>query len=136
MQTRNSRLVVLLVFAGILVVAALMSPGDRTRRLGPPKPAQGHNEMPYIMSQTFIKKQLHVPSTAEFPTLRLNSDDVDVVQLPDGSYRVKAWVKDEGYFGLKVRHYWSCQLKQVSTTTWILSGFCGILPLRGALLPP
>jgi hypothetical protein len=135
-RTRDNRLVALLAFAGIVIVATLTPHSDRTRRGGPQKLTQADSETPYIMSQTFIKKQLNVPSTAEFPSLGLNADEVDVVRLPDGSYRVKAWVREENNLGVKVRRYWSCQVRQVSTKSWTPNGFCGVLPLGGLFFLP
>lgn len=130
MRIGNGRLLfALLVFAGIVIVATLTSDGDRTHHVGARKLPLGESETPYLMSQPFIRREMHVPSTAEFPSLGLNADEVEVVHLPDGSYRVKAWVRDENYFGVKTRRHWSCELKQVSTKSWVLSGFCGILPL-------
>jgi hypothetical protein len=127
----DGRLIALLAFAGVVIVATLTPHDDRTRRGSPRKLTQAESEMPYIISQTFIRKQVNVPSTAEFPSLGLSADDVDVVRLPDGSYRVKAWVKNENNFGAKVRRYWSCQLKQVTNNSWIPNGFCGVLPSGG-----
>jgi len=67
------------IFAGVVILGTLVSLDNLARRDGPQKAIQritsgsqqpvhrDNREMAYIMSQTFIKRQLMVSSMAEFP---------------------------------------------------------------------
>jgi len=86
----------------------------------------------YHAAQTSLKKRLWGYSSFEFPAPVPNGHDVDVLQLPDGSYRIKAWVDARSWFGSKSRLIWSCQLKLTRNTGWTPVGFCGVLRPHGA----
>jgi hypothetical protein len=94
----------------------------------PTSPPLHNGDMAYIMAQTFIKGHLKAPGSAEFASRVWNEDEVRVVELPNGSYRVSAWVDAQNSFGAKLRNNWTCELKQTTETRWVVTGFCGLLP--------
>ena len=97
-------------------------------------PQRDSSDMAYVASQSYIKKQFLASSTAKFPPSVRDTDEVHVVRLPDGGYRVWAWVDIQRHFGMKKRYNWSCQLKQVTDANWVLEGYCGILPPPGGVV--
>src|SRR5690349_19920545 len=89
----------LLIVAAVVVLGTLLAIGSLTRRdrayklrdTSRSQPLQRDNrETAYLVSQTFIRRQLIQSSIAEFPPPG-SADEVRIVELPDGSYRVKAW---------------------------------------------
>jgi hypothetical protein len=55
----------------------------------------------YVMSQTFVKRQLKAPSTADFPTMGI--DDVSVSSSGHCEFTVVAYVDAQNSFGAKLR---------------------------------
>ena len=133
------------IVAAVVVLGTLLALGSLTRRdrlyklssaisAGPSLVQRDNRETAYLVSQTFIRRQLIQSSIAEFPPPG-SADEVRIVELPDGSYRVKGWVIVRKPFGLKSRYDWTCQLKQITDTRWIPTGYCAILAPPGGGIP-
>jgi hypothetical protein len=87
----------------------------------------GSPTMAYIMAEDFIRKQLKAPSTSEFPSQVWNKEDVSIVSLASGEFKVNGWADAQNAFGAKLRSNWACTLKKISPDTWQVTGFCGLL---------
>lgn len=74
----------------------------------------------FVMSQTFVKKQLVAPSTADFPYFI--NEGVKVADHGGGRYTVRAFVDSENKFGAKVRIQYACTIKDMGNKEWQLEG--------------
>lgn len=81
----------------------------------------------YVMAETFIKRRLKAPGTAEFPSPAWDKEAVRIIKLDTGGYRVSAWVDAQNSFGAKLRKHWVCELKSTSSGSWEVTGFCDLL---------
>lgn len=65
--------------------------------------------MAYVMSQTFVKRHLKSPSTAEFPWM--TDDNVSVSYLGDCTSLVVSYVDSQNGFGAMIRSKYAVKLK-------------------------
>jgi hypothetical protein len=65
--------------------------------------------MAFVMSQTFVKRHLKAPSTAEFPWI--TDDQVAISTRPDCAFRVIGWVDAQNGFGAQIRSKYVVDLK-------------------------
>lgn len=70
--------------------------------------------MAFVMSQTFVKRALKAPSTAEFPWI--TDEMVSISQRPDCGFRVIAWVDAQNGFGAQIRTRYRTDLKYVDAS--------------------
>jgi hypothetical protein len=68
----------------------------------------------FVMSQSFVKKQLRAPATAEFPWV--SDCDVTVNYLGDCTHEVRAYVDAQNAFGAKLRNRYYVKLKNQKGT--------------------
>jgi hypothetical protein len=74
----------------------------------------------WVMAETFVKRGLKSPGTADFGGLFgefQNSDD-HVINLGDGRYRVHGWVDAQNSFGAKLRNYFTCEVEDKGNDKW------------------
>lgn len=71
--------------------------------------------MAFVMSQTFVKRQLKAPSTAEFPWI--TDDQVSISTKPDCVFRVVGWVDAQNGFGAQIRSRYVVDLKYLGDET-------------------
>lgn len=71
----------------------------------------------FVMSQSFVKKQLRAPATADFPWM--SDSEVTVNYLGDCTHEVRAYVDAQNAFGAKIRNRYYVKLQnQRGTDTW------------------
>jgi len=77
--------------------------------------------MAFVMSQTFVKRNLKAPSTAEFPWI--TDDQVAISTKPDCGFRVIGWVDAQNGFGAQIRSKYVVDLKYLGDEagTWQLT---------------
>jgi hypothetical protein len=77
--------------------------------------------MAFVMSQTFVKRNLKAPSTAEFPWI--TDDQVAISTKPDCGFRVIGWVDAQNGFGAQIRSKYVVDLKYLDDEagTWQLT---------------
>lgn len=77
--------------------------------------------MAFVMSQTFVKRNLKAPSTAEFPWV--TDDQVAISTKPDCGFRVIGWVDAQNGFGAQIRSKYVVDLKYLGDEagTWQLT---------------
>jgi hypothetical protein len=63
----------------------------------------------FVMSQTFVKRQLKAPSSAEFPWI--TDDQVAISTRPGCVFHVSAWVDAQNGFGAQIRSRYVVDLK-------------------------
>jgi len=68
----------------------------------------------FVMSQTFVEKQLKAPATAKFPLY----SESKVTDLGDGKYKVDSYVDAQNSFGAMIRTNYTCTLKYVGDDKW------------------
>jgi len=66
----------------------------------------GHDA--YLEAQSFVKKQLKSPSTAEFPYY--NKVENNVKYLGTNKYKIESWVDSQNSFGATIRTNFSCTI--------------------------
>lgn len=77
--------------------------------------------MAFVMSQTFVKRNLKAPSTAKFPWI--TDDQVAISTKPDCGFRVIGWVDAQNGFGAQIRSKYVVDLKYLDDEagTWQLT---------------
>jgi len=70
------------------------------------------------MSQTFMKRKLKAPATADFPSY--SDSDVSVVHRGGGVFMVKSYVDAQNSFGANIRTHYICELKDNGGDSWSL----------------
>jgi hypothetical protein len=60
-------------------------------------------------AQTFVKRHLKAPATAEFPW---GTDEYSIVSLGDGRWKVSSYVDAQNGFGAMVRSRWDVTLRR------------------------
>jgi len=60
-------------------------------------------------AQTFVKRHLKAPATAEFPW---SPDEYSIVSLGDGRWKVSSYVDAQNGFGAMVRSRWDVTLRR------------------------
>ena len=60
-------------------------------------------------AQTFVKRHLKAPATAEFPW---GMDEYSIVSLGDGRWKVSSYVDAQNGFGAMVRSQWDVTLRR------------------------
>ena len=68
----------------------------------------------FVMSQTFVKRQLRSPATAKFPSIL----EADVRDLGDGRFFVSAYVDAENAFGALIRTHYKATLRRIDDERW------------------
>lgn len=68
----------------------------------------------FVMSQTFVKRQLRAPATAKFPSIL----DATVEDLGDGRFFVSAYVDAENAFGALIRTHYKATLRRIDDERW------------------
>ena len=97
------RITALLILAGIVGVAGAMSANRK------PAGGCGDRTMAFVMSQTFVERELKAPASASFPNIR--ADGVTVEEHGDCQFTVSAYVDAENSFGAKLRSPYSMDLR-------------------------
>jgi hypothetical protein len=72
----------------------------------------------YTMAETFVKRHLKAPATAQFPWI--TDSEVTIQQLPGNQWRVSAYVDSENSFGAKIRSQYDCTMKWAGGDRWQL----------------
>ena len=72
----------------------------------------------FVMSQTFMKRRLKSPSTADFPWY--TDSEVSVSHRGGGTFLVESYVDSQNAFGAKLRTHYLCELKDEGTDSWKL----------------
>jgi len=72
----------------------------------------------FVMSQTFMKRRLKSPSTADFPWY--TDSEVAVKHRGGGVFLVNSYVDAQNSFGAKLRTHYSCTLKDNGNESWSL----------------
>lgn len=70
----------------------------------------------YFMSQSFVKKILKAPATADFAS----SSESQVERSGDNRFMVYSYVDAQNSFGAKLRNYYTCELQYVGDDKWKL----------------
>jgi len=109
----SPKLIVLGVLGAAFLAAQVLPP--EWLEFGPDRPAAPTRDScgettAFVMSQTFVKRQLKAPSTANFPWS--SSDGVSIRRKGGCRFEVSAYVDAENSFGAKIRspyvvHLWS-----------------------------
>lgn len=63
----------------------------------------------YIQAETFIKKKLKSPSTAEFPGVFEKKDHI--VSMGGSKYKISSWVDSQNSYGAMMRTNFSCVIE-------------------------
>jgi hypothetical protein len=109
---------ILVLFLILFVLGVISSVFDSSSKPGSKKPS-GDEIAAYTMSQTFVKRELQSPGTAEFPSLLWEKRDVRVTyDTSTGLYTVRAWVDAENAFGAKIRTNHIAVVQQTGADTW------------------
>lgn len=100
------RVTAILILAGIIGAAYLIpQKGDATATAS----RCGDRTMAFVMSQTFVERELKAPASASFPNIR--ADGVTVEERGDCQFTVSAYVDAENSFGAKLRSPYSMDLR-------------------------
>ncbi len=105
--------VVLLLLIIIPLCTGLLNKNHRTSSSSP------SDFDAYFMSQTFIKKVLKAPATAEFASFSESS----VGHLGTNKYRVTSYVDAQNSFGAKLRNHYTCDLQYSGNDMWNLISY-------------
>ena len=70
----------------------------------------------FVMSQTFVKKNLVSPSSAKFPY----SDEANIVQIDKVTWRVASYVDSQNKFGAMLRTRYQAKLMYLGAEKWKL----------------
>lgn len=75
----------------------------------------GSDTMAFVMSQTFVKKQLKAPSTAKFPYI----NEASVLREGKCGFRVESYVDAQNSFGAMLRTYYTASVVyEPRSDTW------------------
>lgn len=103
----------------VFLIFALGSSDDRTPEQKEADTCQDTTQA-FIMSQTFVKRNLKAPSTAEFPWSP-SSDGVTTLYLGECKHHIVAYVDAQNGFGAMIRSKYSVTLRyKKGTDTWFL----------------
>jgi hypothetical protein len=104
---------------GLLLAYLLLALGSSDRRT-PEQKAQEQCEdktTAFVMSQSFVKKRLRAPATADFPWS--GDSEVSIKYLGDCTHEVRAYVDAQNAFGAKIRSRYYVKLQnRKGTDTW------------------
>ena len=113
----NKSILSLLTFV-VFLALAVGSSDDRT----PEQKAEDtckDTTMAFVMSQTFVKKRLKSPSTADFPYM--SSEGVSVFYQGECKHQIFAYVDAQNSFGAMLRtEYYAEVQNEKGTDTWRL----------------
>ncbi|KAI9129282.1 hypothetical protein [Acaryochloris sp. CCMEE 5410] len=84
-----------------------------------PEEACADTTTAFVMSQSFVKKHLKSPGTAEFPYT--SSKDVNIEYQGNCRHKVWAYVDAQNSFGATIRNRYYVEVKnKIGTDTWEL----------------
>jgi hypothetical protein len=70
-----------------------------------------------VMSETFVKRNLKAPATADFPWY--SDPEVTAHDLGSGQYWVSSYVDSQNSFGAKIRTRYRCRLQDDGNDHWM-----------------
>ncbi len=118
-QTKDGIIGTVVLFGLIVAFVKFCLPEERT-------PAQraadtcSDQTLAFYTSQTFVKRQLKAPATAEFPWS--NEDGVSIREVKNCEFSVRAFVDSENGFGAKLRTNYSVDVRyDPAEETWYAS---------------
>lgn len=76
----------------------------------------------YLRAQKEVRRVLKSPGTARFPRAVWDAGEIKVSQMPDGTYRVFAWVDSENSFGALLRDQWMVEFDAQKQPLRVLLG--------------
>ncbi|WP_163265590.1 hypothetical protein [Chelativorans alearense] len=104
----DARVIAIMVVAGLGAVA-FFTTGQEPAETAAPIVDDCDRIRAFVASQTFVKREMKVPATAEFPYI--SSEGVSVTELGDCRFTVKAYVDAENSFGAKLRTPYSMDIR-------------------------
>jgi hypothetical protein len=103
---------------GVIVLVAIL--GSLGNNRTPEQKAQAKCEdktTAFVMSQSFVKKRLRAPTTADFPWI--TDSEVSIKYVGGCTHEVRAYVDAQNAFGAKIRNRYYVKLQnQKGTDTW------------------